>query len=69
VPGVKEVMNEVQINDQAGIWYKKIINDYPSSSYVKKAMLGLGLVQYNSKQDEAAVATYKSVVSKYPNTP
>jgi TolA-binding protein len=32
-------------------------------------MLGLGLVEYNSKQDEAAVATYKSVVNKYPNTP
>src|SRR6185295_1801461 len=36
---------------------------------VKKAMLGQGLVYYNSKQDEAAIRTYKDLVAKYPNTP
>ena len=30
--------------DKALTTYKKVINDYPKSSYVKKSLLGLGLL-------------------------
>ncbi len=49
--------------------FGKLINDFPSSSYVKKAMLGEALVYFNNHEDDKAKATYKSVVEKYPNTP
>jgi len=48
--------------------YKKIVTDYPQSSYVKKALLGEGLVYYNNKEDDLALQTYKQVVTQYPSS-
>ncbi len=56
-------------NAKALTSFGKLITDFPSSSYVKKAMLGEALVYFNNHEDEKAKTTYKSVIEKYPNTP
>ncbi len=55
-------------HDDAQTYYGKVIRDFPSGSYVKKAELGEALVFYNSKQDDKALAAYQRIVTKYPNT-
>ena len=55
-------------HDAAQSYYSKVIRDFPSGSYVKKAELGQALVLYNSKQDDKALAAYQKIVATYPNT-
>ncbi|MBK8873084.1 MAG: tetratricopeptide repeat protein [Bacteroidetes bacterium] len=48
--------------------FKKIIRDQPQSEYAKKSLLKIALIQFNLKQDDQALSTYKDVVKKYPST-
>ena len=48
--------------------FKKVLRDAPQSENAKKALLKIAMVQYNLKQDEQALTTYKDVVKKYPGT-
>jgi TolA-binding protein len=50
-------------NDLTGL-----ISKYPRSSYVPRAMVTIGLVQYNQDQDDAALLTFKKVISDYGST-
>jgi TolA-binding protein len=50
-------------NDLTGL-----ISKYPRSSYVPRAMVTIGLVQYNQDQDDAALVTFKKVISDYGST-
>lgn len=45
-----------------------LIEKYPRSSYVPRALVTIGLVQYNQKQDDAALETFKRVVKEYSST-
>lgn len=45
-----------------------LIAKYPRSSYVPRALITIGLVQLNQDQDEAAIETFKRVVSEYTTT-
>jgi TolA-binding protein len=45
-----------------------MIKDYPKSSYVPKAMLKQGLINYNNGKNQEALTTFRSVVAKFPNT-
>jgi len=49
--------------------FRKVIRDVPQSEYAKKSLLKIALVQYNLKQDNEALSTYKEVVKKYPSSP
>ncbi len=46
-----------------------LVAQYPRSSYVPKALLTIGLVQYNQDQDDAALESFKKVIRDYPSTP
>ncbi len=48
--------------------FQRLVNRYPSSSYVVKAYLNLGLLHYGADQNELALTAYKNVVEKYPGT-
>lgn len=45
-----------------------LILKYPRSSYVPRALITIGLVQLNQDQDDAAIETFKRVVSEYTTT-
>ena len=45
-----------------------LITKYPRSSYVPRALITIGLVQLNQDQDDAALETFKRVVSEYTTT-
>lgn len=46
-----------------------LIVKYPRSSYVPKALLTIGLVQYNQSQDDMALESFKKVIKEYPSVP
>lgn len=46
-----------------------LVAQYPRSSYVPKALLTIGLVQYNQDQDDSALESFKKVIRDYPSTP
>ncbi|MCD0489053.1 tetratricopeptide repeat protein [Pedobacter sp. MC2016-14] len=50
-------------NDLTGL-----ISKYPRSSYVPRALVTIGLVQYNQDQDAAATETFKKVIAEYGST-
>ena len=54
--------------DDALRYYRRIISEFPSGSYLRKAELGEALVYYNTNQDDKAMAAYKNIVNKYPKT-
>ncbi len=45
-----------------------LIRKYPNSSYIPRAMVTIGLVQYNQSQDAAATETFKKVIEDYGST-
>jgi len=44
-----------------------LVAKYPHSSYVPKALVTIGLVQYNQDQDDAALESFKKVIRDYPS--
>ena len=44
------------------------IDKYPRSSYVPRALVTIGLVQYDQNQDAAALESFKRVVKEYSTT-
>ena len=45
-----------------------LVAKYPRSSYIPKALITIGLVQYNQDQDEAALESFKKVIRDYPSS-
>jgi TolA-binding protein len=45
----------------------ELVAKYPHSSYVPKALVTIGLVEYNQDQDEAALESFKKVIRDYPS--
>lgn len=45
-----------------------LIEKYPRSSYVPRALITIGLVELNQDQDDAALLTFKRVISEYTTT-
>ncbi len=56
-------------NKAAESIFRKVISDFPKSEFAKKSLLKIALVQYNLKQDNDALVTYKDIIKKYPSTP
>lgn len=55
-------------NDRSKNDLLALIEKYPRSSYVPRALVTVGLVQYNQDQDEAALTTFQRVVKDYSTT-
>ena len=45
-----------------------MIQKYPHSSYVPRALVTMGLIDYNNGADSLAVGSFKQVVANYPST-
>lgn len=45
-----------------------LIEKYPRSSYVPRALITIGLVELNQDQEESALITFKRVISEYSTT-
>jgi TolA-binding protein len=45
-----------------------LMQKYPRSSYIPRALITIGLVHYDQKNDQAALETFKRVVSEYKST-
>ncbi|MEO6150072.1 MAG: tetratricopeptide repeat protein, partial [Mucilaginibacter sp.] len=45
-----------------------MIQKYPRSSYVPRALVTIGLIDYNANQDDLAVESFKRVVQDYSST-
>lgn len=52
--------------DNAVIYYQKILDNYPNSSFVNSSLAGIGLVYYNRKQDDKAFKYFDQIVKKDP---
>ena len=55
--------------DKALNAYNDIIENYPQSSYVPKALLKQGLIFFNINNNQKALSKYKTVIKDYPNSP
>lgn len=56
-------------NLQAAAQYNKIIINHKQSNYYRKSLLQLGLINYNNSDFNKALAQYKEVADKFPETP
>ena len=56
-------------NLKASEQYNKIIISHNQSEYYRKAMLQLGLINYNNGDINKALSQYKEVSDKFPETP
>lgn len=50
-------------------YYNNVINDFPQSSLVSKALLRKGLLLYNRSENNQALEVFKQVADRYPATP
>jgi len=48
--------------------FEAMIKKYPNSSYVPRALVTIGLIDYSGNNDDAAIATFKTVIKDYPST-
>ncbi|NJM14699.1 MAG: tetratricopeptide repeat protein, partial [Bacteroidales bacterium] len=53
---------------QAMEHFSDLANNFPNSSYRKKALTNLGLLQYNAGNNQDALKQYHAVVEDYPGT-
>lgn len=54
--------------DKAKTDLTAFIQKYPRSSYVPRALVTIGLVNYDQKNDQAALETFKRVIAEYKST-
>lgn len=45
-----------------------MIQKYPRSSYIPRALLTIGLIDYNANADDVAIESFKQVIKDYPST-
>ena len=55
-------------NSEAMKQYQLIASNHSNSSFYRKALLQMGLINYNSADYTGALSHYKEVVEKYPGT-
>jgi len=58
----------VNDNEKALKSFKQLNSEFPNSPYISRALVKEGLIYYNRKQDNDALAVFKKVVNDYPNT-
>ena len=45
-----------------------MIQKYPRSSYIPRALVTMGLIDYNADREDIAIASFKRVIADYPST-
>lgn len=54
---------------EAMLAYEALTKEYRMSSLVPKALLKMGLIYYNRRENEAALKAYKRIAADFPDTP
>jgi TolA-binding protein len=54
--------------DKAKTDLNAMIQKYPHSSYVPRALVTIGLIDYNANHDDLAIESFKKVVADYSST-
>jgi tetratricopeptide (TPR) repeat protein len=54
--------------DNALLYYEKIVNNYPTSTFADPSLSGIGLIYYNRKQDDKAFEAFDKIVQKDPKS-
>jgi len=54
--------------DKAKSDLQAMIQKYPRSSYIPRALVTVGLIDYNAGRDTVAITSFKQVVKDYPST-
>ncbi|SEM63722.1 Tetratricopeptide repeat-containing protein [bacterium A37T11] len=67
--GSQDTIGHKALLDTAINGLQKMVTDYPRSSYVPRALMTIGLVQFNKGNNEAAEQTFRKVVDQYSTTP
>ncbi len=55
-------------SDRAETDMMGVISNHPSSAFVPRAYVQLGLIHYNAGDNEKAIEKYKAVITKFPST-
>jgi TolA-binding protein len=45
-----------------------MMEKYPRSSYIPRALITVGLIDYNADKEDLAVESFKRVIKDYPQT-
>ncbi|MBP7808133.1 MAG: tetratricopeptide repeat protein [Bacteroidia bacterium] len=61
-------LKDLSNGDDAIVYYEKILNNYPKSSFVNPSLSGIGLIYYNKKEDDKAFAYFDKIVQKDPKS-
>ena len=61
-------LKDMNDGDDAVVYYEKVLNNYPKSSFVNPSLAGLGLIYYNKKEDDKAFAYFDKIVQKDPKS-
>ena len=48
--------------------YKRLVDSKPTSNLARKAALEIGMIYFNGKENDQAIAAFKNVIAKYPGT-
>ena len=59
---------KVKNHKQAHLAYERLLAKYPKSPFVSRALIRQGLLYYNDDANDKALAKYKSVAARFPNT-
>lgn len=66
---LEEGLAHVTLHDgKAAACFTALLEKYPDQATARKAGVQLGMLYYNDKQPQKAIATYKSVIADYPGT-
>jgi len=55
-------------DNNALVYYKKIVSEHPECSYTSRSLLQIGLIQSRKKEYDGAIATLDKVLAAYPKT-
>ena len=55
-------------DDEARLYYNKVVKEHPECSYTGRSMLQIGLIQSKKKDYDGAIATLDKVLAAYPKT-
>lgn len=55
-------------DNKAHSFYENLLQKHPKSNYIPNVLLRQGLLYYNSKNNQKALAKFKEIVKKYPNS-
>jgi TolA-binding protein len=61
-------LKDMNNGDDAIVYYQKVLDNYPKSSFVNPALAGLGLIYYNKKEDDKAFNYFNQIVQKDPKS-